>query len=194
MLNEVLGATVILALGIASARLYEPDHRSKQYREGRVGQIASPRGFQTVYHWIRFSTVVGGIGALMSTQPVWLAVHHEPWLMYLGLLIAIAGFALFVAAKRTLGRQYSPCFDAWLPTQIVSEGVYARVRHPIYTANLMTLFGLAFASGSAWVALNFVVLASFYRRSAVVEEAALASALPGYRQYLQRTGRFAPRF
>ena len=45
MLHEILGTIVFLALAAGSARLYEPGHRSKRYREGKVDTIASPRAF-----------------------------------------------------------------------------------------------------------------------------------------------------
>ena len=44
MFHEILGVTTFVLLGFASAKLYEPDHRSRDYQKDRPGQIASPRG------------------------------------------------------------------------------------------------------------------------------------------------------
>ena len=79
-----------------------------------------------------------------------------------------------------------------LPHAIVQTGPYRRVRHPVYTANLLLLGGIALATGSLWMVLDLVVLAVFYLRSAVLEERALRQEHPDYAGYMLRTGRFLP--
>lgn len=193
MFHESIGIATILAIGIGSARLYEPDHRLREYAEGRPGTIASPRGFRAVYHWIRYSTVAIGIAAVGWRHPALLQFHHTPVLLHLGLAIAVAGFVVFAAAKHTLGRQYSPCFDAYLPTDLVRRGPYRFVRHPIYTANLTTMAGLTLAAGSLWLLANTLLLTIYYWHTARVEERALIAEVDGYLAYTRTTGRFLPR-
>ncbi|MCR9243731.1 MAG: isoprenylcysteine carboxylmethyltransferase family protein [bacterium] len=193
MLHETIGIATFLAIGIGSARLYEPGHRSREYATDRPGTIASPRGFRAVYHWIRYSTIAIGIAAVGCRHPALLQFHHTPVLLHLGLAIAAAGFVVFAAAKQTLGRQYSPCFDAYLPTRLVRRGPYRFVRHPIYTANLTTMVGLSLASGSLWLLANTLLLTIYYWLTARVEERALVAEVDGYLDYSRTTGRFVPR-
>lgn len=193
IVHQVVGIAVFLCIGIGSALLYEPDHRSRDYARGRSGAIPSPAGFRPFYHWLRFSTVGLGCAALAFGTWPWLTLFVSAWTVYVGSVTALAGFGLFVAAKAALGSQYSPCFDAYLPTRLVSRGVYRWVRHPIYTANVVTLCGLTLASGSPWLAVNLLLLAVYYCRTVRVEEVALGHEVDGYEEYRQRTGRFLPR-
>lgn len=192
MMHDYIAAFVLLALCVASARVYGKAHHDKDYECGDRKAMASPREFELVYRWIRGSTLVCGLGALLTECSFWMAFGRSPLQTYAGLVIALLGFALFAAARRTLGRHYSPCYDSRIPTGIVQSGVYRRVRHPIYTANLATLAGLAVATGSLWITANFVLLAFYYWRSAVREEAALSAEHPEYLAYLARSGRFLP--
>lgn len=67
--------------------------------------------------------------------------------------------------------------------KVVSTGLYGVVRHPMYTANVIMLVGLALALGSYWAPVFVVpgvgVLASRIRD----EERLLRDELPGYREY-----------
>ncbi len=81
------------------------------------------------------------------------------------------------------------------PRNIVTDGPYARVRHPFYSAFLLALCAVAIAvphlSTALVLAYGFVVL----NRTAAREERRLCSSAFGgqYRAYIERTGRFHPR-
>ncbi len=192
MYQATIGIAVLLAVAVGSAVLYGRDHRTRRYALDRPGRIASPREFRWVYAWIQLSTIAAGLAAFLTEHPAALALPVPASLFATGLAVALVGFWLFWHSKRKLGAQYSPCFDAYLPTRLVQHGVYAKVRHPIYTANLLVLTGLTLATGSAWLFANGIVLAVYYARSAPREERALLGELPGYAAYLRRTGRFWP--
>lgn len=187
-----LAALVVLAITIGSRLLY--DHRDRHYAAGKQQRAPFADSFRYVYGWVRWSTPVVGIGALLSEHPAWLVVHGHPVAMWFGLAIASAAFGLFVWSKRTLGRHYSPCYDVWIPTQVVRTGPYAHVRHPIYTANLGILAGLAIGTGSLWLLVNLVLVGAFYVPSARREELALAACHDDYADYMRHSGRFWPRW
>lgn len=109
-----------------------------------------------------------------------------------GLSLAFVGCGLARWAKRTLGDSYSPCYASVLPARLIATGPYGWVRHPLYSANLFALFGLALATTSAVLFVAFAVVAAFYFRAAGREERTLTIELPGYRAYRARTGRFIP--
>lgn len=70
--------------------------------------------------------------------------------------------------------------------QVVSTGLYAVVRHPMYTGNVLMLAGIPLALGSfaalAFLVPGVLVLASRIRD----EETLLRDELAGYRQYTQK--------
>ncbi|HWZ47438.1 MAG TPA: isoprenylcysteine carboxylmethyltransferase family protein [Herbaspirillum sp.] len=70
--------------------------------------------------------------------------------------------------------------------KVISTGLYARVRHPMYMGGILLLVGMALALGS-WSGLFVFLLfmpALIWR--IFDEERFLAKNLPGYRQYQQK--------
>ena len=57
-------------------------------------------------------------------------------------MISVIATVLFLSAKVTLGRNYSPCYDSYLPQDIIRTGLYNYVRHPIYLSNILLLIGV----------------------------------------------------
>ena len=70
--------------------------------------------------------------------------------------------------------------------KLVSTGLYGLVRHPMYTANVITMVGIPLALGSYWglvfVVPGLIVLASRIRD----EEKLLQEELDGYREYKRK--------
>lgn len=130
--------------------------------------------------------------SVYSNHEALLIVHRNPGLTYTGLLLAGFGMYFFIRAKQDLGENYSPCYDAYLLHNIAQKGIYQRIRHPIYTTNIVTLFALLVASGSLWILFNVVALVYFYNKSAVNEETELASRYADYGDYMKRTNRYFP--
>jgi protein-S-isoprenylcysteine O-methyltransferase Ste14 len=109
-----------------------------------------------------------------------------------GVAMAGLGLAIFVWSKLAIVNSYSPCYDSFVPHNIVERGPYRYVRHPIYSGNLLFLAGLFIASGSLWLAANFFILLLYYYRAAIVEERVLSARFPKYAVLMARTGRFLP--
>jgi protein-S-isoprenylcysteine O-methyltransferase Ste14 len=92
-------------------------------------------------------------GIILEGLGFWTTYAHRPdtwaselpyWRFGLALLLALAGISLAWASVRSLGRQWR--IDAGLNAdhQLVREGPYRFVRHPIYAAMLcMLLMGIA---------------------------------------------------
>jgi protein-S-isoprenylcysteine O-methyltransferase Ste14 len=70
--------------------------------------------------------------------------------------------------------------------RVISTGPYAWVRHPMYAAGLVMLFGIPIALGSAWGVLVVVAIIPALIWRLAHEEDFLARNLPGYRAYRDR--------
>lgn len=81
-----------------------------------------------------------------------------------GLALAM-GLVLFEWSLRSLGEQYSPCYDLRVPTRRVSDGPYKFVRHPLYIENVAVLSGIFLSSGSAWLLAPVLIVGTYYWRS-----------------------------
>jgi protein-S-isoprenylcysteine O-methyltransferase Ste14 len=133
------------------------------------------------------------------------AIHHPwmealefylpTWLRWLGFAIGVASIALLIWAQIELGRQFSPQLQLRQEHQLIITGPYSRVRHPLYTA--LFGFGLSLAMVSAnWFFVAFFVLSLFglVIRIPKEEQMMLDQFGDEYRQYMQRTGCFIPKF
>lgn len=82
------------------------------------------------------------------------------------------------------------------PQHLVTYGAYGRIRHPLYTANLLAFAALVafLPHWSTFVLAGYVCAAMTV--TATREERRLAESAFGseYRAYMARTGRFLPRF
>jgi len=112
----------------------------------------------------------------------------------LGLALMLAGAALRIWTIRLLGKWFT--FD--VATQegqtICKDGPYKLIRHPSYTAGLISIAGVALALGSWLSVLVAVGVASVgYAYRVFVEERVLCARLGDpYRAYMARTSRFIP--
>ncbi|HET7742541.1 MAG TPA: isoprenylcysteine carboxylmethyltransferase family protein [Mycobacterium sp.] len=70
--------------------------------------------------------------------------------------------------------------------QLVSTGLYGRVRHPMYTSNIFLLVGTPLALGSYWGLLFVVPGLLVFAVRIRDEEKLLQEELAGYREYMQR--------
>lgn len=180
-----------LVLLIISSRFY--DHTGAKYRRGKKEPIHSRKEFKAVYRYLQISTpLVYGLSLLFPANFAG-TLFSTPATIITGLSIMSAGILLFVASKRQLGIHYSPCFDSFVPSDVVREGVYRYIRHPIYTANVILLAGYFIASGHILILFNTLLLATYYLHAAVQEERVLAKNFSEYREYQGEAGMFLPK-
>lgn len=114
------------------------------------------------------------------------------WPRLAGLLITSGALWLLSVAKRTLGANYSPCQDSYVPYSVTSGGIYSYIRHPLYTANMLYFFGLFLIADNTSSLFCFIAISGFFVRSAMVEESALSAKFPDYVAYQRSTKRFIP--
>lgn len=76
--------------------------------------------------------------------------------------------------------------------EVVSHGPYARVRHPLYFAELVNVVGICLASTGPWPWCVAAALLAFQVFRARREEDLLTRELPGYAAYKARTPMLVP--
>jgi protein-S-isoprenylcysteine O-methyltransferase Ste14 len=70
--------------------------------------------------------------------------------------------------------------------RVISTGLYAVVRHPMYAGALLYLLGTPFALGSYWGLLALAAMMPFLLWRLFDEERFLSKNLPGYAEYCAR--------
>lgn len=131
----------------------------------------------------------------------WFAVGPLAWrfvppsaaVSYTGLALTIAGAALAIWARVTLGRNWSGMVTIKEDHQIIRTGPYAAVRHPIYSGFLLAMFGTALAIGQVrcLVALAIAFLAWWFK-SRIEEKFMEQQFGDQYVAYKQRVKAFIP--
>jgi protein-S-isoprenylcysteine O-methyltransferase len=161
---------------------------------GRAGRAAIPE--QGFVHRPRRMTVLI-VGEVVGLVAAAIGATLLPWqwpLLAAGLALAWAGFALRLAAKRTLGRFFVGAVVIQSQHQVITTGPYAVIRHPGYAASMLSLVGLGLATGDALAIAIFAVVSLWvFLRTIAVEEHALVTHLGNaYRDYCTRTSRLIP--
>ena len=113
---------------------------------------------------------------------------------WVGLVLTAAGFATAVVAQNTMGASWRIGVDQAERTELVTHGVFARVRNPIFTAMIAAQAGTALMAPT-WLSLLGVVLLVVGIELQVrrIEEPYLARVHgAAYTDYAARTGRFLP--
>jgi len=114
----------------------------------------------------------------------------------LGFAGSFVGGGLFFAASRTLGRHMTPAIQVREGHQLVQDGPYGYIRHPVYTAIVTAAGSFTVLYLSPILAVLTVFLAGLAMYRARLEEQLLSSPEAfgeKYRDYIGRTGRFLPR-
>lgn len=121
-------------------------------------------------------------------------ISAEPFaLKIVGTIVYTIGLLTAVAARFQLGDNWANIETGQVleRQKVVARGVYAFVRHPIYTGDLFLLTGLELALNS-WLVLGVLILAPIVLLKAIKEEQMLARELDGYDAYRARTKKFIP--
>jgi protein-S-isoprenylcysteine O-methyltransferase Ste14 len=132
---------------------------------------------------------------VVTEIPRFAAYGFHPALAWLGLFFAIAALGMFHLTHRALGRNWSISLDVRENHRLVTEGIYRRVRHPMYSAFWLWAIAQALLLPN-WIA-GFAGLAGFgtlfFGRVAREERMMLETFGDSYRAYMAQTGRVFPR-
>jgi protein-S-isoprenylcysteine O-methyltransferase Ste14 len=109
-----------------------------------------------------------------------------------GAVIGLVGLILGGLSYGALGRNFRVFAAPRRSGSLVTTGVYSKVRHPMYTAVIMTIGGYALAFGSMISLPMWIACTVFYIIKAIKEEPLLVAHYPDYEAYRKRTWMFIP--
>ena len=122
------------------------------------------------------------------------ALHLPIWVLYLGLIIAIAGAILGAVALLQINTKLSPFPTPVTNSTLITNGAFAIARHPIYTAILLVTLGYGIFQQSIYkIIILLLLLVLFYFKSKY-EEQLLTNTFSEYKNYKKRVGRFLFKF
>lgn len=140
--------------------------------------------------------LVGGVAWLINSQWLaWAAVPLPLWLRWLGIgLVACSGL-LVVWTFRTLGKNLTDTVVTRRDHTLVTHGPYRYVRHPFYVAFALNVLGGGLATANLFLLTTSLLPLGFVVVRTRIEEVKLIQRFGAdYQEYMQRVGRFWPRW
>ncbi|MCX6118410.1 MAG: hypothetical protein NT027_12770 [Proteobacteria bacterium] len=82
----------------------------------------------------------------------------EPVIQIAGMIVVAFFSGLYFWALKSLGDNYSPCYDLHLPKSYIVTGPYAFLNHPMYLSKIGGLIGQFLMTGCAWILIPTVYI------------------------------------
>lgn len=157
-------------------------------KTGFVGLRAGASKLERVAVGLMVVALVASPIAPWIGAPLWTRGHE------LGLIVGALGIVLTLVAQVQMGVSWRIGVDANERTELVTAGIFAAVRNPIFSAMLLASFGVALAHPTALaLALPALLLTALELQVRFVEEPYLKQVHgPRYLDWAARTGRFLP--
>jgi protein-S-isoprenylcysteine O-methyltransferase Ste14 len=113
---------------------------------------------------------------------------------YTGLALMLSGLALVLVSQSAMGPSWRIGVDEQERTELVTRGVFALVRNPVFTGMGVLLAGQALTVPSVLSGVALLIFAAAVQvQVRAIEEPYLVRAHgAAYRSYAARTGRFLP--
>lgn len=169
-------------------------------RKAQRGEDFSYReeGLATALPLRLFGLLVWGYALAYPVAAEWLSwslVELPAPLRWFGAAMALLVFPpMVIWTQRSLGNNVSPTVITRQSHELVTEGPYRWVRHPLYTLGMLYFFSLSLLAGSWFLALAGLGGVVMILIRTPNEEAQLEARFgAAYQEYMARTGRYLPR-
>jgi protein-S-isoprenylcysteine O-methyltransferase Ste14 len=188
-----VAAKIIWALGCVGWYAIRYPHQ----RRSRRTPVAERR--DRVRDMILMTISFAGLFAIpfsyaVTDQPTFAGYPFHPLQAWLGVAVLIGALALFYRTHRDLGRAWSVTLEIRQEHRLVTQGIYAWLRHPMYAAFWLWALSQALLLPN-WIAglsglVGFGTL--FFCRVGREERMMLERFGEEYRAYMRRTNRIVP--
>lgn len=142
----------------------------------------------------RFAAGLMVVALLLAPLAPWVGTPMWSGGELAGVLLAAAGIVLTLVAQLQMGASWRIGVDETERTELVTSGVFAIVRNPIFSAMLLASLGLALAAPTMLaLVLPLGLLVALELQVRLVEEPYLLGTHGArYGAWASRTGRFLP--
>ena len=179
--------TIVLMMGMVLTRVMMLRRRGieavKFGKLDRTDFLLPP--FALFYFYLVFAHAFGW------PSPVRQEIFHSTIIPWVGVLLCLAGLGLLLWSLVSFGRSFRIGIDTEQPDRLITEGVFAFSRNPIYTAFACILLG-QFLVFPNWLLLVFLLGGVWLFHRQVLREEAYLKEHYGeeYLQYCRRVRRY----
>jgi protein-S-isoprenylcysteine O-methyltransferase Ste14 len=187
MQNYLAALTIILMFGMVLTRALLMKRQGMQAMQfGKLDKkdfLIPP--FALFYFYLVFAAAFK-LPTVSSQQ-----FFHAGIVSWLGVFFCLAGLSLLLWSLVSFGKSFRVGIDTEHPGQLITSGVFAFSRNPIYVAFALILLG-QFLVFSNWLLLLFLGAGIWlFHRQVLLEEAYLKQHYgPQYADYCQRVRRY----
>lgn len=169
--------------------------RHKADRDGGPLKTGEGRGLVVVLRLLGLLILLPLFGYLIN--PAWVAwarLTLPDWVRWTAVLVAGALLPMLYWVLVSLGPNISATQATRQHHQLVMHGPYRYVRHPLYSFGSLFVIAIMVIT-SLWWLVGLVIPLMFLVWRTSIEEARLIETFgDDYRAYMQRTGRFLPKW
>jgi protein-S-isoprenylcysteine O-methyltransferase Ste14 len=138
--------------------------------------------------------IIGNVSAVFITNFVSVPIGPSPAIGYVGLILIILGVLLRIGAIRSLGKFFTVQVTIKEDHQLKTNGYYKYVRHPSYTASLISFIGFG-VSLNHWISVLLaggLAFIAFAIRIQIEEKVLLSHFGASYETYKGKTKGLIP--
>lgn len=170
--------------------------KPRRTRQERFDAITEHGNFQGIFLIVVFWGYILTVFLYLINSPwiLWSYLILPEEIRWIGIGFALAASPFIFWVHRTLGKFFSYALEVKGEHELVKEGAYARIRHPMYTVH--TIFNAAMVLVSAnWLLLIFwlVGVPFSYIRMFNEERMMVDKFGDEYTEYMKSTGRLFPK-
>jgi protein-S-isoprenylcysteine O-methyltransferase Ste14 len=134
---EILVGKLIWAAGVILGQVIRLPHQ-KRNRAIRIVNSRADLQEKLLLALVYLGMVI--IPGVYAVSSVFSFADYQPqlWVLVVGGLLNVAALSLFYLSHSQLGKNWSQSLDVRDGHKLVSSGIYSSIRHPMYTAFILT--------------------------------------------------------
>ncbi|MGQ9801380.1 MAG: methyltransferase family protein [Candidatus Saccharicenans sp.] len=138
--------------------------------------------------------IFAGVGPALIPENFRAVWRHREFGVFqiIGTLVLLAGVIIRFVSVLTLGKHFARDLGVYREKELVTTGLYSRVRHPSYTGEIISFLGvgLVFQHFPASLFITIFPAAAFIYRALVEEKMLLEEFGSEYEEYRKKTRMF----
>ncbi|MBL8044931.1 MAG: isoprenylcysteine carboxylmethyltransferase family protein [Anaerolineales bacterium] len=185
--------TVVVLVSAISISVYFRHQAEKQGGRMRTTEGQGLVKFLRLYGLLALLPLFGYL--INPDWVAWARLTLPEWLRWLAAAVALACIPLVYWIFSSIGNNISPTQATRQNHQLITHGPYRWVRHPLYSVGTLMFLAISTLTALWWLVVALAPGLAILLWRTPKEEARLIETFgETYRQYMQRTGRFIPRF
>jgi len=168
----------------------------RKRRHGKISESRVTSQEKTALSLLSLGTLVLPLIYVLTTWLNFANYTLPAWTGWIGVVILVGSLYVFWRAHFDLGVNWSPSLEIREQHELITRGIYAMIRHPMYASQWLWVLAQPLLLQN-WIAgfLNLIGFYIFYRMRVNAEEQLMLEQFGDqYRSYMREVGGVFPKF